>query len=180
MFNKLVIAVAILAAVATGVVKRGTFSGRAWSIEVPAEYVNEPSATPDGRTKIVAFTPDPRDDGTRPLVQLTLRDLSDLPKPPPLEAFAAALIESVQRRREEWAVEKTKVDVSGRAMVRYAWSGVAIPAPDGAAERVRARGVMLVGIDGRVGFALSTQDVDAHAADSLPRCERALRTFRIN
>ena len=174
------IVAAIVAAAATGVVKRGTFAGHAWSIEVLSDYVNEPSATPDDRTKIVAFTPDSRADGTRPLVQLSFRDLSDLPKsPPPLEAFAAAMIGGVERRRENWAVEKTKVLVGGRTMIRYAWSGVAIPASDGAAQRARVRGVMLVGVDGAVGFALSTQDAEAHAAESLPRCERALRTFRL-
>src|SRR5947199_10804688 len=120
MFSKLVIAAAIVAAAATGVVKRGSFAGYAWSIEVPRDFVDGPSAAPDERTKIVAFAPDPRDDGTRPLVQLTFRDLADLPKsPPPLEAFAAALIEGVRQRRGEWAVEKTKVQAGGRKMLRY-------------------------------------------------------------
>jgi len=38
---------------------------------------------------------------------------------------------------------------------------------------------MLVGVDGTVGFALSTQDAEPPAAESLPRCERTLRTFRM-
>jgi len=41
MFSRVVIVAAIVAAAATGVVKRGTFSGQAWSIEVPSDYVNE-------------------------------------------------------------------------------------------------------------------------------------------
>ncbi len=89
------------------------------------------------------------------------------------------MIGGVERRRENWAVEKTKVEVGGRTMIRYAWSGVTIPASDGATQRARVRGVMLVGVDGAVGFMLSTQDAEAHAAESLPLCERSLRTFRM-
>src|SRR5438874_7331196 len=101
MFSKAVIVAAIVAAAATGVVKCGTFAGHVSSIEVPSDYVNEPSATPNDRTKIVAFTPELRAEGTRPLVQLTFVDLSGLSKsPPPLEAFAAAMIRGVERRRE--------------------------------------------------------------------------------
>src|SRR2546423_1663425 len=129
MFSRAVIVAAIVAAAATGVVKRGTFAGHAWSIEVPLDYLNELSATPNDRTKIVGFTPDPRADGTRPLIQLSFMDLSDSSRSlPPLETFAAAMIRGVERRREQWAVEKTKILVGGRTMTRYAWSGVAIPA----------------------------------------------------
>jgi len=63
-------------------------------------------------------------------------DLSDSSRSlPSLETFAAAMIRGVERRGEQWAVEKTKILVGGRTMIRYAWSGVAIPASDGAAQR---------------------------------------------
>jgi len=56
---------------------------------------------------------------------------------------------------------------------------VTVPAADGAPVRVRARGVMLVGVHEGVAFMLHTQDIDAHADETLPLNEKVLGTFRI-
>ena len=156
------------------------FAGRQWSIDVPAGYTAA-DARPDETMITTAFTPAPRADGTRPLVQVTLIDLRRSSGSPELVAkFAEAMIAGVQRRREEWQVEKTTDRVGSLGVTRYAWSGVTIPAADGAAQRVKARGVMLVGVDGGVGFVLHTQDVDVHAMETLPPNEKVLRTFRFD
>ncbi|HYC88678.1 MAG TPA: hypothetical protein VEO54_05670 [Thermoanaerobaculia bacterium] len=155
-----------------------TFAGRSWSIQVPEGYT-ETTTPSDERTFIVAYAPAPRPDGTRPMILVTLADvrgMSDTPES--RQKIAEATIAGVQRRRDEWQVEKSDAKVGDMPVVRYAWSGVTIPASDGAAARLRARGVMLVGVDRGVAFVLHTQDVDAHAGESIPALERLMATFR--
>ena len=157
----------------------GTFAGRDWSIDVPAGY-HRSSARPNDKMSTTAFTPEPRADGTRPMVQVTLIDVRGTSDTPELRRKTAeAMIAGVQRRREEWQVQTSEAKVGDIPVVRYAWRGVTVPASDGASVRVMARGVMLVGVEDGLVFALHAQDVDAHAAETLPAHETAMATFRL-
>jgi len=95
------------------------------------------------------------------------------------KTFADQTIGAIQRRREDWNVERAEVDVAGTPMRRYAWTGVTILAPDGAATRRPARGILLVGASKDFVYALHAQDVDAYAVETVPALEAYLRTFRV-
>jgi hypothetical protein len=175
----LVLAALAAALTLSGDVKKHTYAGREWSIDVPRPFVHEDTAQPNADTTIVAFSPDPRLDGTRPMIQVLLMKVPKDAGPDFLTAFGDQMIGGVRRRREEWKVTRTEVKMGGRTMLRYAWSGVTIPAKDGARARFPAKGVMLVGLDGGIAFMLHTQDSDAFAGDTLGATERAMQTFRI-
>lgn len=161
-------------------VQTGTFEGRTWTIVVPDGYTaHQPPSSPAELMTIV-FSPEPREDGTRPMVQVSLMSV---PGPPPSPEFRAKIAETmiggVQRRRDEWKVAKSETTINGIDMTRYEWSGISIPAADGARVRVATRGVMLVGFAGSITIALHTQDTAQYADETLPRGEEAMWTFRL-
>lgn len=157
-----------------------TFAGRVWSLDVPSGYDQRRSAQPAERTMTTAFTTLPREDGTRPLIQVTLADLGEVDGGDEiLEVSAKNMIDGIGRRREQFKVERTETEIRGKKTIRYAWSGVSIPATDGAPVRAAMHGVMLVRIDAGMIVVLHTQDVDAFAGETLVPNETALRTFQI-
>ena len=160
-------------------VKKHTFAGREWSLDVPRAYVQASTAQPDPSTSVTVFAPNARLDGTRPMIQVLLKNVPKDGGADFLTKFGEQMIDTVRRRREEWKVERSVVKVGTRTLTRFAWRGVTIPAKDGAQARFPARGVMLVGVDGGVAFMLHTQDSETFAAETLAASEPALRTFRI-
>lgn len=161
-------------------VKKHTFAGREWSIDVPPAYVHEQIAPRDPISSRVSYMPNRRLDGTFPMIDVLLT--AEVPKDGAREwmmKFGDDMINAVRRRREQWLVERTEVKVGGLTMLRYAWTGVAIPAKDGAQGRIPMRGVMLVGIDGRIAVMMHAQDSATFAEQTLPVSEAAMRTFRI-
>ncbi len=161
-------------------VKKHTFAGREWSIDVPPTYVHEQVAPRDPITSLITYMPNRRLDGTFPMIDVLLT--AEVPKEGAREwmtKFGDDMINTVRRRREQWQVERTEVKVGRLTMVRYAWSGVAIPAKNGAQGRIPMRGVMLVGIDGRIAIMMHAQDSTTFANETLPASEAAMRTFRI-
>jgi len=131
-------------------------------------------------TSITGFAPPPRADGSRPMVQVSLIEVPSTADPALMrEKIAEKMLAGVQRRRDDWHVEKSAAKVGDVPVVRYAWSGTTIPASDGAATRMAVRGVMLVGVVDTVAFELHTQDVAEHAGETLPSNEKVLSTFRL-
>jgi hypothetical protein len=156
-----------------------TFEGHTFSVEIPEGYSVQTDASPKAGMGTFGFTTQPRSDGTRGMIQVTLLDFS---KAPPgetitLERFAAAMIGAVQRRRTRWEQTESEVQVGGGAATRIAWSG-SVETGFGRPP-VHARGVMIVGITKDLGFVLHTQDVMPLADTTLPLGEQALRTFRL-
>lgn len=161
------------------VAKSRAFAGYEWMMQVPVEFTEEKVTRAD-RTDIVGYTAAPRADGTRPLLQVSAVDFANLPGEAPsdfIEEFAKAMIGGIEERRTNWKVQRSDVEVGGRRMIRFEWSGVSVPAADGASVAAPMRGIMLVGMDGNIGFMLGTQDTEEHAERVLPQNERALRTF---
>ena len=158
-------------------VKKHTFAGHEWTIDVPRAYAHEATGRPDANSSVTTFAPDARLDGTRPMIQVFLttapKDANAFAK------FAAEMIDTVRRRREQWKVERSEVNIGGHTMIRYAWSGVTIPAKDGAQAKFPARGVMLIGAEGGIAFMLHTQDSESYAKETLAITEPALRTFHL-
>ncbi len=158
--------------------KVGTYAGREWSIEPPPGYDLRKSMALPLDAETTAFFPDVRPDGSRPMVQLTLIAFKD--NVPTMKVFAETMIGSIEERRTEWQLETSSVQLGELTVTRYAWSGVTVVRSDGAQMSVPARGVMLVGIDRGVGFALHAQDVAEYADETLAAGEQSLRTFRIS
>jgi hypothetical protein len=156
------------------------FRGRVWSLELPASYSEHSSATPASDVFMIGFAPAMRDDGTRALIQVTLVEMPLNMDPAKfIKMLREQLIAGVQRRRENFQVKASESTVGDVAVTRYEWSGVVIPAADGAARSVPARGVMLIGVHEGVGFALHAQDIDEHADATLSESEPSMRTFII-
>lgn len=156
----------------------GSFAGHTWSLQVPSEYLVVGSAQPEPRFSMTGFAPEPRADGSRPMIQITLLDVRES-NSTLFKEIGKAMISGVQKRREEWKVTESETTVGEVRAIRYEWSGIVIPAPDGASMRLPARGVMIVGIDDGVAFTLHSQDADEYAKETLALTEPAMRTFRI-
>ncbi|HEX7831262.1 MAG TPA: hypothetical protein VF787_16515 [Thermoanaerobaculia bacterium] len=175
----LTLALALFAAGAFAQTEEG-FRGRVWSLELPESYNERKSASPASDVLMIGFTQAVRDDGSRPLIQITLVEMPLNMNPATfIKTLREQMIAGVQRRREEWQVKESESTIGDVAVTRYEWSGVTIPAADGASRRAPAHGVMLVGVHEGIGFSLHTQDLDTFAEKTLPEAEQAMRTFRI-
>jgi len=129
------------------------------------------------------FATDPRADGTRGLIQVTLVDVDKVSTgpPPTLDEFAAPMIGGVRQRRSHWEQTASSVVIDGVHAKRIKWSGTNEPSPERPSQQAVSamHGVMVVGIKGTVAFALHAQDVEPFGAASLPVSEEALMTFTL-
>lgn len=158
-----------------------TFADRDWAIELPAGYEFEKAANPNNESMTIAFFPKARPDKTRPIMQVTLFNAADGGRSPKFsQAFAEAMIAGVQKGKTNWKVETSTTRLGELTLTRYAWSGGAVGKVGGATANVASRGVMLVGSDRGLGFALHVQDVAKYADQTLPAGEKALRSFRLD
>lgn len=158
-----------------------TFADRDWAIELPAGFSHEKTTKPNNESLSVAFFPDARPDKTKPIVQVTFYNAADGGASPKFEtAFAESMLRGVKKNRTDWKLETTKVRLGELTVTRFAWSGAVSGKVNGATVTVPARGIMLVGADRGLGFALHVQDVEKYAAQTLPAGEKALRSFRLD
>jgi hypothetical protein len=155
------------------------FEGHSFSLDLPPGYVLQADQSPRQGLKTFGFSTDPRQDGSRGMIQVSLLDLSGAPpgEKVTLERFAEAMIKGVRQRRTRWEQKDSDVTIAGVRGKRIEWTGSAEPGPGRPA--VNMRGVMIVGVKNIVGFSLHTQDVAAFADTTLPRCEQALQTFAL-
>jgi hypothetical protein len=156
------------------------FGGRTWALDVPASYDAVPVPPPPAPGVIVfSFATAPRLDGTRAVVTVSLMDLGAFEGGKlaaiPLGLFADRMIKAIERRREKWKVRESDSEIGAIKVKRYYWTGVASDA-----DKPRPmRGVVYVGIDGKIGFYLHTQEVDEHAEEGLLTSELTLKSFRL-
>jgi hypothetical protein len=156
------------------------FQGHKFTIQLPAGYAFQADASPQPMLKTFGFSTDPRSDGTRGMIQVSLMDLSVVPAGealPTLDKVAAAMIKGVSQRRSRWEQSESSVKIAGVAGTRFEWAGST--EPGFGRPPVHMRGVMIVGIKKTVAFTLHTQDVVAFAETTLPLCEQALNTFAL-
>jgi len=158
-----------------------TFGDRDWAIELPAGYKYEKSAKPTNESMTVAWAPEARTDKTRPILQVTLYNAADGGRSEKFApAFAQSAIDGVKKHRTDWKLETTTARLGELTVTRYAWSGVAKATVAGVTVSIPERGVMLVGADRGLGFALHAQDAAKYADQTLPAGEKALRSFRLD
>jgi len=155
------------------------FDGHKFSLQLPSGYTLHGDASPSPGFKTFAFSTEPRDDGTRGLIQVSLVDLSKAPagEVVGLDKLATTLIGSVRQRRSRWEQTETDVQIDGAHAKRIEWSG-SMETGFGRPP-VDMRGVMIVGIKKNLGFSLHTQDFVKFADATLPLCEQALQTFSV-
>ena len=159
------------------------FGQDTFSVRLPAGYrlVGQRSGGP-GVTAF-GFVSDPRSDGTRRLIEVTLIDLDKVSTgtAPSLDEIAAAMIGGVRQRRDHWQQSDSPIQVDGVNAKLIRWSGTNGPSPERpSGQAVSAmHGVMIVGIKAAVAFTLHAQDVDAFGPATLPASEKALMTFRL-
>ena len=156
---------------------RYDFEGHRFSLQLPPGYVLEADSSPRPGFKTFGFSTEPRGDGTRGMIQVSLLDLSGAPagETVTLEKFAAAMIDGVRQRRSGWEQTERDLQLDGVRAKRIEWAGST--EPGFGRPPVNMRGVMIVGIKKNLGFALHTQDVVAFTDTTLPACEQALQTF---
>jgi hypothetical protein len=152
------------------------FEGHRFTLQVPEDYKLEAEASPVPGVKNYGFVTEPRSDGMRGVIQVTLFDLkkSGAPAGLTVQKLAAQTIESIRSRRVQWMAKESAQRIAGVAGRRFDWSG--------AAELGRGRmtptlrGIVIVGIKGGVAFALTTQDV---STDAVRLCEKAMMSFNL-
>ena len=158
-----------------------SFNAHTISLTLPPDYRFQGEASPTPGVKTIAFTTEPRPDGSRGLIQVSLVDLQQVgaAQRPTLEHFTHSIVDGVRQRRSQWKEAETLVEVGGVRARRVEWSGSNEPSPERPPSQAPSmmRGVMIVGITGDLAFALHTQDVEPFAAATVPKSEQALMTF---
>jgi len=158
-----------------------SFNAHTISLTLPPDYRFQGEASPTPAVKTIAFTTEPRPDGSRGLIQVSLVDLQQVgaAQRPTLEHFTHSIVDGVRQRRSQWKEAETLVEVGGVRARRVEWSGSNEPSPERPPSQAPSmmRGVMIVGITGDLAFALHTQDVEPFAAATVPKSEQALMTF---
>ena len=156
------------------------FEGHTFSLQLPAGYGPLANANPAPGVGTFGFTTDPRSDGTRGMIQVSLFDFAQRPvvETVSLDTFADAMIAGVRRQRSRWEQTDSEVQIGGVRARRIEWTGAT--EPGFGRPPVTMRGVMIVGITKELGFSLHTQDVVAFADTTLPLCEQALQTFTLS
>ncbi len=158
-----------------------SFNAHTISLKLPPAYRFQGAASPTPGVKTIAFTTEPRPDGSRGLIQVSLVDLQQVgaAQRPTLEHFTHSIVDGVRQRRSQWKEAETLVEVGGVRARRVEWSGSNEPSPERPPSQAPSmmRGVMIVGITGDLAFALHTQDVEPFAAATVPKSEQALMTF---
>src|SRR4051812_27041661 len=97
--------------VSAGVCLRGApqpatydFDRHTFSLDLPGGYTFQGDQSPRPGFKTFGFSTDPRQDGTRGLIQVSLVDLSTAPpgEKVTVDRFADAMIKGVSERRTHW------------------------------------------------------------------------------
>ena len=155
------------------------FAGRSFSLELPVGFSPAGRESPSPAFTTIGYASAPRRDGTRAMVQVTLIDLHAASRDSvlTLEQLAAALIAGVRGRRGEWSQTEDTVHLGNEPVIQIAWRGFSLGSPQ--APPGMMRGVMLVGIQDGLGFALHTQDLERYADSTLAGTMSALHTFRL-
>lgn len=153
------------------------FEGHTFALQLPAGYKLAGQANQGPAMKTLGYATDPRADGTRGLIQITLINFvsSSKEREPSLAEFAAVMVNGVRQRRTEWKEAARPVELNGAAATRIEWSGSAAP-PERA---LIMHGVMIVGIKDHMGYSLHTQDVEPFAETTTVKAEQALMTFTL-
>lgn len=175
------ILIGIIAAPIAGQTVTHSFNGHSFSLDLPPGFHLAGEASPMAGFKTFAFTAQPRPDGTRTLIQVSLIDLTQTRERLTVARFTRSMIDGVRRRQSQWTESESAVDIAGVAARRIEWTGCNEPSPERPPSMAPSmmRGVMITGIAGDLAFALHTQDMEPQAATTVPRGEQTLMTFAI-
>jgi len=146
----------------------------------PSGYKLVVEQMPDPGRKEFIFTSDPRADGTRCVVQVTLFDFTKIGAPPTLlvDQFAEQLLVGMRQTYPDLMTTTADkfVPAMGLPAKRIEWTG---SRQNDAGEKVAIKGVMLFAIDSGLGIWAQAFDAAARASDTLSAAEKSLSDLRV-
>jgi len=150
-----------------------TFERHTFTFDLPPAYSPAGDASPGPGVRTFGFSTEPRSDGTRGMIQVTLVDLKQAGAPDnvTVEKLAGSMIDAVHQRRTDWIQKAADQEIDGVPGRRVEWWG--------SVQTARFHGVLIVGMKKDVAFALQTQDLASHAASNMSDCEKALLSFAL-
>ena len=142
----LLLALAMLIVVAPASASEKTVTHKAgrvsFTLNLPDGYSLASEVSPRAGFKLFGFATDPRSDGTRGLIQVSILDFEAMNAGPfELEKVASQMIGAIQTRRSDWQATEARVAASGVPAIRVDWSGGSGPAGIAAQRFARVRGV---------------------------------------
>jgi hypothetical protein len=147
------------------------FERHSFTLQLPPGYGPAGDVSPGPGVRTFGFSTEPRSDGTRGMIQVTLVDLKQAGAPDnvTVEKLAATMIDAVHQRRTDWIQKAADQQIDGVPGRRIEWWG--------SVQTARFHGVLIVGMKKDVAFALQTQDLSSHAASTVGDCEKSLLSF---
>ncbi len=144
------------------------------SIRVPTDFTLSTKQT-QGKSTIYPFIGPRRDDGTRPLIQITTLQLGKSDQARTLGVTHDKFLAAVKRRRGQWSQSPmSRGMISDLEFAYSSWEGT---------ENSRGtplKGIMYVTyINEKLMVSISSQDAQPMAEETIPLTEAAIRTFKV-
>ena len=160
-----------------------TFAAYVVSFDTPAGYHSVGRETPNPAAMFLGYETAPRADCSAGRVTIVLVDPRATAggEAATLQQWSEEMISAVHESHADWAVSESRVVIAGDSAIRYSWSGSSKP-PDGCQggkSHLRKRGVMIVGLQQGIMYALQARDFEPYAAETVPAGETAMRSFHI-
>ena len=144
-----------------------------YSIRPPAGYVRRDAPGAPNGAGVSVWIGERRDDGTAPMVQVTMVTPPKREELPDLKSATERFIASVRRRRSNWSTSELEiVKIDGRSFAKQTWTGVDL------VMKRKMQGIMFVGLFEGELVQLHTQDVEPHFDESLKLGEASILTFK--
>ncbi len=144
------------------------------SIRIPADFTQSSKQT-KGKSTIYPFTGPRRDDGTAPLLQIMTVQLGEADKARSLGVTLDKFLEGVKKRRAQWSESQLSLGMISDLEFAYkSWEGAEI------SRGTPMKGTMYVTyVNEKLMVAISSQDVQPMADETMPLTEAAIRTFEM-
>lgn len=144
-----------------------------YRIRTPKNYKRiELKEAPKG-TEVAIWGGPQRDDGTAPVIQVTVIEMPDNERIAKLDDLMVAAIKDLKSRRTSWTQSDFRLGkLSGIHFLRADWTGMA------ANSDRKLRGIILVGIHDTRAIVLRTQEVEPHHEQGLTLSLNSLLTFQ--
>jgi hypothetical protein len=144
-----------------------------YRIRTPKNYKRiELKEAPKG-TEVATWGGPQRDDGTAPVIQVTVIEMPDNERIAKLDDLMGAALKDLKSRRTSWTQSDFRLGkIAGISFLRADWGGMA------ANSDRKLRGIVLVGLHDNRAIALRTQEVEPHHEQGLALSLNSLLTFQ--
>jgi len=139
--------------------------------------------TPYPAAMFLGFETAPREDCLAGRITITLVDPQATAGGETMtpQQWADQMISAVRDRHGDWALSESRVVIDGVSAIRYSWSGSRKPLDGCEASKSHPleRGIIIVGLQEDILYALQARDFEPYAAKTVPEGETALLSFHI-